>query len=85
MEENKKNTKLLIVPIVTVAAFLLLMFGAGYAYFSSSVQMNEANYSINLPSQTALMCTKDESSCGVTIAPNQMIEGNADNNIPIST
>ena len=77
-EEGKKKieTKMLIAPLVSVAAFLVLIFGAGYAYFTSTVTMNTANYQINMPSQTSLVCTKTD--CNVTITPAMMTTGAVD-------
>ena len=72
-EEQKKkiDARLLIAPLVSVGAFLVLIFGAGYAYFTATTQMNTATYQINMPAQTSLVCTKTD--CSVTITPDQMV------------
>ncbi len=76
MEEEKTNkSRMLIAPIISVAAFLVLVFGAGYAYFTSNVTLNSANYQINLPQQTTLQCSKQD--CSVTITPDQMVNSAA--------
>ena len=73
-ETEKSSSRLLLAPIISVAAFLIMIFGAGYAYFTATTQMNTATYQINMPSQTSLVCTKQD--CGVTITPDQMTQAN---------
>ena len=77
-----KTTKY-IVPIIAVAVFTIALFGAGYAYFSSQVNMNTANYALTLPSTTSLICTKTD--CNVTITPDMMTNTNTSNTTPKAT
>ena len=70
-EGRKIKTSMIIAPIVSVAAFFVLIFGAGYAYFTATTQMNTATYQVNMPAQTSLVCTKTD--CSVTITPDQMV------------
>ena len=69
----QKNIKTFIYPIVALAIFTLLVFGAGYAYFNSSILNASATYQVDLPKQTSLICTKTD--CGVTITPAMMTAG----------
>jgi len=71
-EEKQKKMKgtYLVAPIISIAAFLMLIFGAGYAYFNATTTMATANYQINMPSTTSLVCSKTD--CSTTITPAQM-------------
>ena len=66
----QKNLKSFIIPIIAIVTFTLLVFGAGYAYFASTITMNTATYQATLPKTTSLVCTKTD--CGVTITPAMM-------------
>ena len=60
--------------IMSLVIFLLLIFSAGYAYFTSTLSMNTSNYQISLPQRTSLVCTKTD--CNVNVTPAMMSEGN---------
>ena len=71
---QQKNTKLFIIPLISLSIFTILIFGAGYAYYIANTTMNTSNYQISLPKQTSLVCTKTD--CGVTVTPAQMSTSN---------
>ena len=71
---NTSKTKVLIFPIIALFVFLMLIFGAAYAYLSGTISMNTSNYQVILPTQTSLICTKTD--CNVTITPAMMTSGN---------
>ena len=75
---ERKNIRLYIVPFIAVAVFSVLLFAAGYAYFSATTTMNTANYQVNLPVQTSLVCTKTD--CNATITPDMMTNTNINSN-----
>ena len=77
------NKKKYLVPIMSISIFLMLIFGAGYAYFTATFSMNTSNYQISLPKQTSLICTKTD--CNVTITPAMMAEGNYSTTNPKAT
>ena len=83
-EETKKKieAKTLIVPLVSVGLFMVLIFAAGYAYFTSTVTNASATYQINLPKNTGVTCSKTD--CGVTVSPAMMLPG-AKNNTAAKT
>ena len=72
--QQKKNINVFIFPIVALFTFVMLVFGAAYAYLSGIVNMNTANYQVVLPSQTSLVCTKTD--CSVTVTPAMMLNTN---------
>ena len=71
---KQKSYKIYLVPIIAINIFIVLFFAAGYAYFTSVINYNTSNYQITMPSQTALICTKED--CGVTITPAMMTQTN---------
>ena len=71
---GEKSINKFIIPIVAISIFAVILFGAGYAYFTAATSMNTANYQITMPVQTSLVCTKQD--CGLTITPSQMTNGN---------
>ena len=71
---QEKNIKAFTISLVAITIFTMLIFTAGYAYFSSSITLNVANYNLNLPQQTMLVCTK--SDCNVDITIDMMGSGN---------
>ena len=80
MEKEKNNNyKAFIVPVVAVAIFTLLIFGAGYAYFAATVNVdNVANISTQLPnSGTTFVVETTECSINVTAA--NMVQNQANN------
>ena len=77
LNNDKPTGTALLAPVISIAAFLILMFGAGYAYFTSTTSMNTATYQINMPTQTSLVVSGGD--CGVTITPTQMTQENANN------
>ena len=80
---QNKSKKMYLVPIVSMSIFLILIFGAGYAYFTATLSMNTSNYQLTLPAQTSLVCTK--SDCGVTITPAMMAFGNDNTTVAKAT
>ncbi len=72
MEEEKnnkiKNTALLI-PIVSISVFFVLIFGAGYAYFTmnTTAANKTANGNITTPQRPGLECSKTDSAATITI------------------
>ena len=81
MQDN--NKKKYLVPIMSISIFVMLIFSAGFAYFTAVINMNTSNYQIMLPKQTSLVCTKQD--CGVTITPAMMAEGNQNVTVPKAT
>ena len=71
---QQKNVKLFIYPLISLGIFIVLVFGAAYAYIAGTITMNTSNYQVTLPQQTSLVCTKTD--CGVTITPSQMARAN---------
>ena len=71
---QKKSKSILIYPLISLGIFIVLVFGAAYAYIAGPINMNTANYQVTLPTQTSLVCTKTD--CGVTITPSQMARAN---------
>ena len=71
---QKKNINVFVFPIIALFTFLMLIFGAAYAYLSGVVSMNTANYQVVLPSQTSLVCVR--TNCGVTVTPAMMTTTN---------
>lgn len=63
LENNNNNSsfdkkKTLLVPVFSIFVFLILVFSAGYAYFTVGANsMNVANHQAVLPKQTSLTCT----------------------------
>ena len=76
MEEEKKGTGMakVIVPIVAVALFSLVLFGAGYAYFAANiVATNVTNINATLPNATTNIVSTS-TSCSFTVTPAQMVQ-----------
>ena len=71
---QQKNVKLFIYPLISLGIFIVLVFGAAYAYIAGTITMNTSNYQVTLPQQTSLVCTKTD--CGVTITPAMMVNTN---------
>ena len=71
---QQKNMKIFIYPLISLGIFIVLVFGAAYAYIAGTITMNTSNYQVTLPQQTSLVCTKTD--CGVTITPSQMARAN---------
>ena len=80
---QQKNIKLFIYPLISLGIFIVLVFGAAYAYIAGTMTMNTANYQVVLPSQTSLVCTKTD--CSVTITPSQMSNTNTSSSSAKST
>ena len=80
---QQKNVKVFIFPIIALFTFLMLVFGAAYAYFSSAITMNTSNYQVVLPKVTSLVCTKKD--CNVTVTPAMMTTGNYNSTTPKTT
>ena len=74
----EKNVKLFIYPLISLGIFIVLVFGAAYAYLAGTKTMNTANYHVTLPQQTSLVCTKTD--CNVTLTPAQASMTNTDAN-----
>ncbi len=71
---EQENYKKYIVPIIAISMFIVLLFTAGYAYFTANVALNSSNYQINLPAQTSLVCNKVD--CNVTVTTGMMTTNN---------
>lgn len=93
MDEEKKemNVSKYVVPVVVVAVFALLLFGAGYAYFAANVNIdnNVTNINATLPAgstaihSTSNTCTISPSATGDgLIEAGEMTQGTADNTTP---
>ena len=67
---QQKSTKVFIIPLISLSIFMILIFGAAYAFYIANTSMNVANYQVVLPKATSLVCTKTD--CGVTLTPAQM-------------
>ena len=66
MDNNIKKNQSLVIPIISIAAFMLLIFGAGYAYFDGTGTMNTAYGNITTPARQSLTCTKTDAYVVVT-------------------
>ncbi len=75
MEEKKNNNyKAFIVPIVAVAIFALMIFGAGYAYFAATINNGAvANISANLPKQGTTLISS-ATDCLMDITAGSMVQ-----------
>ena len=71
---QQKSKKNYIIPLISLSMFIILTFGAAYAYYISNTTMGTANYQVTLPKTTSLICTKTD--CGVTATPAMMAESN---------
>ena len=80
---EQKNTKLLIIPLISLSIFVILIFGAAYAYYAANTSMNISNYQLSLPQQTSLVCVKTD--CSVTLTPAQMSNSNTSSSSAKST
>lgn len=87
MEEEKKGfgTSKFIVPIVAVAIFTLVLFGAGYAYFAATVGAeNVTNISAELPASTTSISTTSN-TCSIQVLASEMAEAKNSNTVAINT
>lgn len=76
MEEknNNNNYKAFIVPIVAVAIFTLMIFGAGYAYFAATINNSAAtNINLTLPEQGTTI-TSSATACEMTVNAADMVQ-----------
>ena len=80
---QQKSTKVFIIPLISLSIFMVLIFGAAYAYYVANISVNTSNYQITLPKQTTLVCTKTD--CGVTVTPAQMSTSNTDSNNAVAS
>lgn len=78
MEE--KNYKIFIVPIIAVSIFVLLIFGAGYAYFAADIANagNVANINLTLPEDNTLFSCVS-TSCDMTVNAADMVSSQSNN------
>ena len=79
---QQKNIKLFIYPLISLGIFIVLVFGAAYAYIPGTINMNTANYQVTLPSQTSLICTR--TNCSVTVTPAMMTNTNTSSTEKVS-
>ena len=87
MEEEKKEIGIgkFIIPIVAVAVFTLVLFGAGYAYFAASVgNANVTNISTELPASTTSISTTSN-TCSIQVLASEMTEAKSNNTVAINT
>ena len=75
---QQKSRKIIIIPLISLSIFMILIFGAAYAYYVANTSMNVSNYQITLPKVTTLTCSKTD--CNVTITPAQMSTATTDSN-----
>ena len=80
---QQKSTKIYIIPLISLSIFVILIFGAAYAYYAANTSMNISNYQITMPKVTTLTCSKTD--CGVTVTPAQMSTLNTDANNAAAT
>ena len=74
MEEKNNNYKAFIVPIVAVAIFTLMIFGAGYAYFAATItNTNVTNINVTLPQQGTTI-TSTSTTCQMSINAADMVQ-----------
>ena len=87
MEEEKKEIGIgkFIVPIVAVAIFTLVLFGAGYAYFAATVGAeNVTNISAEIPASTTSISTTSN-TCTIQVLASEMAEAKNSNTTAINT
>ncbi len=71
LKGNGVDTKqALLVPIMSIVVFLLLVFSAGYAFYSmnTTYAANTANGNIGTPGRPTLVCNKTDNAVTVTLA-----------------
>ena len=77
MENKNNNYKAFIVPMVAVAIFTLVIFGAGYAFFAATVNTNAtANISTQLPDSGTTFIV-DSDPCSITVNAADMAQAQA--------
>lgn len=76
----KANNNSKFVPvIVAIVVFLLLVFMSGYAFYSATINVNNAaNIMSNLPKMTTLDTTATD--CGINVTPSMMTPENKNKN-----
>ena len=87
MEEEKKSIGMnkFIIPIVAVAIFTLVLFGAGYAYFAATVGAeNVTNISAELPASTTSISTTSN-TCSIQVLASEMAQAKNNNTVAINT
>ena len=66
--------KSILIPIMSIAVFMVLIFSAGYAYFTTgTLTNNSATHNLVLPARTSMTCTATP-ACGVTINYTNMVQ-----------
>ena len=67
-EENSKRVTL--IPIMSIAIFMILIFSAGYAYFTMNTTKaaNTANANFTMPGRPTLTCNKTDSAVTIQLA-----------------
>ena len=74
---ENKNYKAFIVPMVAVAIFTLVIFGAGYAFFAATVNTTAiANISTQLPDSGTTFVV-DSDACSITVNAADMVQAQA--------
>ncbi len=87
MEEERKerNYKAYVVPIVAVAIFTLLIFGAGYAYFAAAINTNvNTNSTATLPPSGTSFITSSSNDCSITVSAANMVAAQKNNYVGTS-
>ena len=68
---NEGNSKrVTLIPIMSIAIFMILIFSAGYAYFTMNTTKaaNTANGNFTMPGRPTLICNKTDSAVTITLA-----------------
>lgn len=80
----KTDSKKIIPLFFAIFAFLLLIIGASFAYFSTDIKStNKANISTSLPNKTVIYT--DANSCTLDLDYQTMFGGTPNNQVPVAT
>ena len=77
---QRNNKKPMISSIISISIFLMLIFGATYAYVGGPKSLGVANYQLDLPTVTGLICTKTD--CDFSVTQESMTSGNVNTSTP---
>ena len=70
LNNNVNTKKVLLVPIMSIAIFTVLVFAAGYAYYTMNTTKaaNTANGNIPMPNRATLVCNKTDSAASIPLS-----------------
>ena len=70
LNNNVNTKKAVLVPIMSIAIFIVLIFSAGYAYYTMNTTKaaNTANGNIPMPGRATLVCNKGDSAATISLA-----------------